>query len=80
MVYSSLDKDPNSHLLFPVIKKVELKLNEIIGVQLHEGRRIVGVVDEICNDNEHFWIRVSPNPNSHRERFSFKIDRVIKLS
>lgn len=80
MVHSLLDKDPNSYLLFSVIKKVDIKLNEIIGVQLHEGRRIVGVVDEICNDKEHFWLRVSPDSNSHRERFSFKIDRVIKLS
>jgi len=77
---NSFVKDSNSYLLFPVIKKVNLNLNEIIGVHLHEGRKIIGVVDEVCEDGEHFWIRTSPNPNSYRERFSFKIDRVIKLS
>lgn len=77
---NSFVKDSSSYLLFPVIKKVGLKLNEIIGVHLHEGRKIIGVVDEVCEDGEHFWIRISPNPNSYRERFSFKIDRVIKLS
>jgi hypothetical protein len=80
MINNSLEKDPTSHLLFPIIKKVDIKLNEVIGVQLYEGRKIVGVVDEICDDKEHFWLRVSPEKNSTRERFSFKIDRVIKLS
>jgi hypothetical protein len=77
---NSFVKDSSSYLLFPVIKKVDLKINEIIGVHLYEGRSIIGVVDEVCEDGEHFWIRTSPNHNSHRERFSFKIDRVIKLS
>lgn len=79
MVVNSQIKESIS-LLFPVIKRVDIKPNEIIGVQLFEGRRIIGVVDEICNDKEHFWLRVSPDPNSKRERFSFKIDQVIKLS
>ena len=80
MVSSTLNKCPSSYLMFPVIKKVDIKVNEIVGVQLHEGRKIVGIVDEICSDKEHFWIRVSPERGSYRERFSFKIDQVIKLS
>jgi hypothetical protein len=80
MVINSQIKESTSCLLFPIIKRVDIKLNEIIGVHLLEGRRIIGVVDEICNDKEHFWLRVSPDPNSRRERFSFKIDQVIKLS
>jgi hypothetical protein len=73
-------KDPYSHLLFPIIKKENIHINEIVGVHLHEGRRIYGVVDEICSDGEHFWLRVAPSLDSHRERFSFKIDRIIKLN
>ena len=80
MVVNSVVKYENSYLLFPVIKKVDIKLNEVIGVHLYEGRKIIGVVDEICDDGEHFWLRVSPEKNSFRERFSFKIDRVIKLN
>jgi hypothetical protein len=78
--YPVAKKDPHSHLLFPVIKKVPIEIGEIVGVQLHEGRDIIGVVDEICSDKDHFWLRISPDPNSRRERFSFKIDRVIKLN
>ena len=77
---NSLDKDPTAYLLFPVIQPVNIKVNEIIGLHLHEGHKIIGVVDEICSDKEHFWLRISPEANSKRERFSFKIDRVIKLS
>jgi len=80
MVVNSVVKYENSYLLFPIIKKVDIKLDEVIGVHLHEGRKIIGVVDEICDDGEHFWLRVSPEKNSFRERFSFKIDRVIKLN
>ena len=80
VVNTFVNDSTSSHLLFPVIKKVDIRLNEVIGVHLHEGRRIIGVVDEICYDKEHFWLRISPDPNSFRERFSFKIDRVIKLS
>jgi hypothetical protein len=80
VINTFVNDSTSSHLLFPVIKKVDIKPNEIIGVHLHEGRKIIGVVDEICADKEHFWLRISPDPNSLRERFSFKIDRVIKLS
>ena len=80
MVVNSIVKDSTSCLLFPVIKRVDIKINEIVGVQLYEGNSIIGVVDEVCSDKEHFWLRVSPDVNSKRERFSFKIDRVIKLS
>jgi hypothetical protein len=80
MVVNNILKDSNSYLLFPVIKKVNIKVNEIIGLQLHEGRCIIGVVDEICDDGEHFWLRASTDILSQRERFSFKIDRVIKLN
>jgi len=79
MVVNSVINE-NSCLLFPVIKKVDIKLNEVIGVHLYEGKRIIGVVDEICDDGEHFWLRVSPQKDSFKERFSFKIDRVIKLN
>jgi|GEM_PF-3259404 hypothetical protein len=78
MVVNSVVKY-ESYLLFPVIKKVDIKLDEIVGVHLYQGRKIIGVVDEICNDGEHFWLRVSPEKGSFRERFSFKIDSVIKL-
>jgi len=80
MVVNSVIKYENSCLLFPVIKKVDIKPNEVIGVHLYEGKKIIGVVDEICDDGEHFWLRVSPEKNSFKERFSFKIDRVIKLN
>ena len=80
MVSNSQIKESASCLLFPVIKRVDIKINEIVGVRLFEGHSIVGVVDEICNDKEHFWLRISPDPNSKRERFSFKIDQVIKLN
>jgi len=79
-VNSSVQKDPTAYLLFPVIKRVDIKLNEVVGVHLYEGKKIIGVVDEICDDNDHFWLRISPDENSFRERFSFKIDRVIKLN
>ena len=80
MVVNSVVKSENSYLLFPVIKKVDISIDEIIQVKLYEGNTIVGVVDEICNDGEHFWLRVSPEKSSFRERFSFKIDRIFKLN
>ena len=80
VVNTYVNDSTTSCLLFPVIKKVAVKINEVIGLHLHEGRRIIGVVDEICADKEHFWLRISPDPNSLRFRFSFKIDRIIKLS
>lgn len=80
MVVNSIVKNENSYLLFPVIKKLDIRLNEVIGVHLYEGKKIIGVVDEVCDDGEHFWLRVSPDKGSFRERFSFKIDRIIKLN
>lgn len=73
-------KSPTSHLLFPVILKVKINIGETIGVKIFEGKEIMGIVDEICEDGEHFWLRATQDPNSRRERFNFKIDQVIKLS
>lgn len=79
IVDSSIPRGPYAYLLFPTIKKVPIELNEIIGVRLYEGKTIIGIVDEICKDKEHFWIRSSEDPSSARERCSFKLDQVIKL-
>lgn len=69
------------NILFPTLKKQEIKINEIVIVELgDDGKRIVGVVDEICEDGEHFWLRVNPNPKSNRYKFSFKLDQIIKLN
>ena len=65
-------------MLFPTVKKVNLSKNEIIIVELFEGKRIAGVVDEVCDG--YFYMRASNDPYSYRERFSFKVDRVIKLN
>lgn len=73
-------KKEGSVLLFPVIKKIPISIGETIGLKLFEGRNIFGIVDEICVDGEHFWLRTSPNSNSYRERFSFKIDQIVKLN
>lgn len=64
-------------MLFPTIKKVAVRKDELVAVRLHEGSIIAGVVDEICGDS--FWLRRSQDPDSHRAKFSFKIDQVIKL-
>lgn len=79
MIDSSIPRGPYAYLIFPTIKRIPIQLEELIGVKLHEGKRIIGVVDEICDDKEHFWIRASFDPNSERERCSFKLDQVIKL-
>jgi uncharacterized Fe-S cluster-containing protein len=65
-------------MIFNTITKVSIKKNEVVGVRLHEGKSIIGVVDSI--EKDHFWLRISPDPNSQRERFSFKIDQIIKLN
>jgi hypothetical protein len=63
-------------MLFKGIKKVNLKVNELVTVKLFEGDLIAGVVDKV--EDEHFWLRVSPDPNSQKQKFSFKIDQVFK--
>ncbi len=65
-------------MLFPTIKKVPVRKNEEVTVKLHEGQVIAGVIDELRGD--YFWLRVSPEPDSYRYKFSFKIDQVIKLN
>lgn len=65
-------------MIFNTITKVDVKKDEVVLVRLHEGKSIAGVVDQI--DGEHFWLRISPDPNSKKERFSFKIDQIIKLN
>jgi hypothetical protein len=65
-------------MLFPTIKKVPVREGEVVTVRLFEGQLIAGVIDEVCGDD--FWLRRSPDPNSYRSKFSFKIDQVIKLS
>lgn len=65
-------------MLFPTIKKVPVAINEVVTVKLHEGRIIAGVIDDIRGDS--FWLRASPDPNSYRSKFSFKIDQIIKLN
>lgn len=67
--------------LFPTLKKQKVQLNEVVIVELgDDGKRIAGVVDEICEDGEHFWLRISPDPKSNRYKFSFKLDQIIKLN
>lgn len=67
--------------IFTTIKKQKVYINEIVIVELgDDGKRIAGVVDEICDDGEHFWMRISPDPNSDRYKFSFKLDQIIKLN
>jgi hypothetical protein len=78
--YITTKKDPTSHLLFPVIQKVKISIGELIGVNLYQGKNVIGIVDEICSDKEHFWIRASNDLNAYRERCSFKLDQVVKLS
>lgn len=76
-------KDPDSHLLFYSVrnKGVNISVGEIIGVRLVEGKYIIGVVDEICKDRIHIWIRSElMNLNSRRERINLKLDQIIKLS
>lgn len=80
VVFPVSKKDPDAHLLFPVVKKVPIKIGEIVGVRLAEGKQIIGIIDELSSDKEHFWLRISEDPSSRRERFSFKIDSVIKLN
>jgi hypothetical protein len=65
-------------MLFSTVKKVNLQKNEVVIVELYEGERIAGIVDDI--NGEHFWLRASPDPNSKKAKFSFKIDKVIKLN
>jgi hypothetical protein len=65
-------------MLFPTIKKVHIRKDEVVAVKLHEGEVIAGVVDDIIGDS--FWLRVSKEPGSKRAKFSFKIDQVIKLN
>jgi len=48
---------------------------------LHEGKVIAGFVDKI--DDTHFWLRSKKDPNDYnifREKFSFKIDEVVRLN
>jgi len=82
VVFQTKVKDPDSHLLFPVIRnrRVNFSVGEIVGVRMIEGRCIVGIVDEVCSDKEHFWLRSSLDLFSKRERFSLKIDQIIKLN
>jgi hypothetical protein len=75
-----LIRDPFSHLLFPTINKLNISVGELVIVSLFEGKDIAGVIDEICDDKEHFWLRSSKDPNSNRQRFSFRIDKVVKLN
>ena len=80
VVFPVLLKRSDSHLLFPVVKKIDIKINEVVCVYLNENKKIAGIVDEICDDDEHFWLRASSDLNSKRERFSFKLDQVVKLN
>lgn len=64
-------------MLFPTIKKVPVRKNELVIVKLLEGEVIAGVVDEIKGDS--FWLRSSQDPNSYRSKLSFKIDQIVKL-
>jgi len=69
------------NVLFPTLRKVVVKLNEVVIVELGDDhKRIAGVVDEICEDGEHFYLRLSPDPLSSRYKFSFKLDQIIKLN
>ena len=65
-------------MLFTTIKKVPVTKNEVVAVRIHEGETIAGVVDDIRGDT--FWLRASPDPDSYRSKFSFKIDQIIKLN
>jgi hypothetical protein len=65
-------------MLFPTIKKVPVRKDEVVAVRLHEGQTIAGVIDDIRGDT--FWLRASPDSNSYRSKFSFKIDQIIKLN
>lgn len=65
--------------LFPVLKRVEVSIDEIVCVHLgDDGKCIAGVIDEI--DGEHFWLRISPDKNSDRYKFSFELDQIVKLN
>lgn len=67
--------------LFKTIRRFDVSPNEKVIVILgDDGKRIAGVIDEICDDGEHFWMRVSPDPNSNRYKFSFKLDQIVKLN
>jgi len=65
-------------MIFNTITRVSVQKDEVVGVRLHEGTSIIGVVDKV--EKEHFWLRISPDPESKKERFSFRIDQIIKLN
>jgi len=68
-------------MLFPTLAKQPLKVDELVLVKLHEGKVIAGFVDKI--DDTHFWLRSKKDPNDYnifREKFSFKIDEVVRLN
>jgi len=68
-------------MLFPILSKQPLNVDELVLVKLHEGKVIAGFVDKI--DDTHFWLRSAKNPNDKnifREKFSFKIDEVVRLN
>lgn len=61
-----------------LVKRVEVKENEIVKVILAEGAVVIGVVDKI--EENFFWLRKSPDPNSKKFKLDFKIDQIIKLN
>ena len=68
-------------MIFPTLSKQPLKVDELVLVKLYEGKVIAGFVDK--TDEEHFWLRSKKDPNDKdivRERFSFKIDEVVRLN
>ena len=67
--------------LFKTLKRFSVSPNEKVIVILgDDAKRIAGVIDEICDDGEHFWMRTSPSPYSDRYKFSFKLDQIVKLN